>query len=113
MGVGVAMSAVGVAMSSVGVAVLAVGVAVMRVSVVVRGAAFPAVGVGVAEGADSHQVDQQTANGHRLQKRQIIKQPGLKIKNLSFSQNYDFNLLESNDRNWRTKKLNSEKTLQF
>lgn len=69
------MSAVGVAMSAVGVAVLAVGVAMMRVSVVLRGAAFPAVGVGVgvAEGADSHQVDQQTANGHRLQKRQIIK----------------------------------------
>lgn len=64
--VGVAVASVGVA--SVGVAVLAVGVAVVRVSVVVGGAALAPVGVGVAERADPHQVDQQTADRHRLRR---------------------------------------------
>lgn len=60
----VSVSSVGVAVPPV--AVLAVGVAVVRVAVVVRRAAFAAVGVGVAEGADAHQVDQQASNRHRL-----------------------------------------------
>lgn len=48
--------AVRVAVTSV--AVVAVRMAVVRMAVVVPRATFAAVGVGVAESADSHQVDQ-------------------------------------------------------
>lgn len=65
----VSVTSMRVAMTSM--AVLAVGVAMVRVAMVVWWTAFAAMGVSVTKSADTHQVDQQSSNRHRLQETKI------------------------------------------